>query len=346
MWNRLIGRCSCWHRVDLKRTLLSNRVHLNPVVQSTWFHTSLGRNQDSMNVFDRATKTHQKNKAAEYPDHEVYDYLRNEVADRLADRLCDILRHFPTALDLGAGKGYLSRYVTKDEVGKLYQLESSKKLLSLCQPADIDTENIVGDEEILPFPENHLDLVVSSLSLHWVNDLPGVLFQINRCLKDDGAFVAAMFGSDRTLYELRCSLQLAEIEREGGFGQHVSPFTDLRDVGSLLQRAGMNLTTLDSDDIVIDYPSMFELMEDLKGMGENNSTWHRKTVLNRETMLAASAIYREMYGNDDGSIPATFRVLYLIGWKKSKDQPKAMERGSATANLLDLEDFVKQSKDN
>merc|ERR1712017_27451 len=113
-------------------------------------------------------------------------------------------------------------------------------MLDLCKPCDIEIENVVGDEEYLPFEENYFDLVVSNLSLHWVNDLPGVLFQTNRCLKEDGAFVGSIFGTD-TLYELRCSLQLAEIEREGGFGQHISPFTDMRDLGSLLQRGGLTL---------------------------------------------------------------------------------------------------------
>merc|ERR1712142_939960 len=135
------------------------RMLLNPTSQTSSIHTSQSTNQDSMNIFDRGTKTHQKNLAAGYPDHEVYDYLRNEVAERLADRLCDILRFFPTALDLGAGKGYLARHITKEEVGKLYQLESSEKMLERCRPAEIETENIVGDEEFLPFEENYLDLV-------------------------------------------------------------------------------------------------------------------------------------------------------------------------------------------
>jgi len=167
------------------------------------------------------------------------------------------------------------------------------------------------------------------------------MIQINHCLKEDAAFIGTIFGTD-TLYELRCSLQLAEIEREGGFGQHVSPFTEMRDIGGLLQRAGLNLTTIDFDEIVIDYPSMFELMEDLKGMGENNCTWKRKHVLNRDTMLAASAIYKEMYGNEDGSIPATFQVLYMIGWKKSKKQPKPLKRGTATTSFRDLESFGRE----
>jgi len=334
-------RCTYLTKFSRKAQNVYQTLRHEPKSLRTIYTAHTLKQDSSMNIFDRKTKIHQKNIASQDPNQEVYDYLKSEIAERLADRLADILRHFPKALDLGAGKGFLSRHVTKDEIGKLYQLESSKGMLDLCTTSEVEVENVVADEEYLPFDENTFDLVISNLSLHWVNDLPGVLFQINRCLKEDGAFVGAIFGTD-TLYELRCSLQLAEIEREGGFGQHVSPFTEMRDIGSLLQRANLNLTTVDFDEITIDYPSMFELMEDLKGMGENNCTWKRKAILQRDTMLAASAIYKEMYGNEDGSIPASFQVLYMIGWKKGKHQSKPLERGSANATFKNLDSFARE----
>lgn len=69
------------------------------------------------------------------------------------------------------------------------------------------------------------------------------LLQIHYVLKPDGVFIGAMFGGD-TLYELRCSLQLAETEREGGFSPHVSPFTAVSDLGHLLGRAGFTTLTV------------------------------------------------------------------------------------------------------
>lgn len=48
----------------------------------------------------------------------------------------------------------------------------------------------------------------------------------------------------------------------------------------------------DTDEIVVGYPSMFELMNDLKGMGENSAAWIRKTHLHRDSMFAAAAIYK------------------------------------------------------
>lgn len=198
------------------------------------------------------------------------------------------------------------------------------------------TRQVLTDEETLPFEANTFDLVLSSLSMHWINDLPGVLAQINNVLKPDCAFVGAMFGGD-TLFELRTSLQLAEQERRGGISPHVSPLADVRDVGGLLQRAGFKMLTVDVDDIIVDYPDTFALMTDLQAMGESNAVLGREMgAIQRDVLLANDAIYRELHGNEDGTIPATFRMIYMIGWKESKDQAQPLPRGSGDINLKDI----------
>lgn len=174
------------------------------------------------------------------------------------------------------------------------------------------------------------------MGLHWVNDLPGALIQFNRALKPDSPFLGCLFGGD-TLFELRTSLQLAEQERWGGFGPHVSPMTDTTDVGNLMNRAGFTLLTIDIDDLIINYPSMFELMEDLKFMGESNAINGRRTHISRDTLIAASEIYKSLQGNQDGTIPATFQIINVIGWKRSDDQLKPLKRGTATRSMKELE---------
>lgn len=241
---------------------------------------------------------------------------------------------------------------------------------------DADTADrgfrVQADEEAIPFRDDTFDIVVSNLSMHWVNDLPGCLTQvrvvtaallrtssvsavamqgqpssliatclspryaqIKNCLVPDGVFIGAMFGGD-TLFELRCSLQLAEIERKGGFAPRISPFADVRDCGSLLQRAGFTLLTVDVDDITVNYPSPYELVQDLRGMGEINASVKRNHTLSPETFAAAAAVYQDMYGNEDGTIPATFQVIYLLGWKPDPTQAKPAARGSATHSIADL----------
>jgi NADH dehydrogenase [ubiquinone] 1 alpha subcomplex assembly factor 5 len=178
--------------------------------------------------------------------------------------------------------------------------------------------------------------VLSSLSLHWINNLPAVLAQINSILKADSPFIGVMLGGD-SLYELRTSLQLADLDRRGGVSTHTSPLADVRDVGGLLQHAGFKLLTVDVDDIVIDYPTSFDLMQDLQAMGESNAVLGRElSGIRRDVLAAGEGIYRELHGNEDGSVPATFRLIYMIGWKEGKGQQKPLPRGSGMVSIKDV----------
>ena len=104
-------------------------------------------------------------------------------------------------------------------------------------------------------------------------------------------------------------------------------------MSSLLSRAGFNLPAVDVDEVTINYPSIFELIDDLRFMGESNAVSLRRPHLRRDTLVAADAIYRALHGNEDGTIPATFQVVYAIGWKPSASQPKPLARGSAKTSL-------------
>lgn len=295
-----------------------------------------------MNVFSREMKQRQKDWAAQLQDSQQYDYLREEVGSRVADRVYDIARTFPLALDIGGGRSHIAEHLSKEVVERFCLTDVSQQSLRRRRPSEIPTHCVLADEEFLPFKENTFDLVVSSLALHWINDLPGALRQIHQVLKPDGVFIGAMVGGE-TLYELRCSLQLAETEREGGFSPHISPYTAVTDLGNLLGQAGFNMLTVDIDDIQVHYPGIMEVMTDLQGMGESNCAWNRKSLLHRDTILAAAAIYKEMYGSEDGSIPATFEILYMIGWKPHESQAKPAKRGSATVSFGDLSKISRPS---
>lgn len=316
----------------------------------------------AIQVFDTHTKwTHKERAAANEEQSRKVDYLRDEVAARLCDRLLDINRTFPKALDFGANACNIARILTRPNpdpdakgkdaepiskrVGSIHCTDTSPSLLyrGRAEPfnKEIDiTREVLKNPEYLPYEPESFDLAMSSLSLHWINDLPSVLAQINTALKPDAPFIAAMSGGD-TLFELRGSLQLAEQERMGGIGTHISPLADVRDVGNLLTRAGFKLLTVDVDDIIVDYPSTFALMSDLQAMGEANAALRRDASgIRRDVLLATEAIYRELYGEqgEDGSItiPATFRTIYMIGWKESPDQAKPLERGTGESNLTDV----------
>ena len=292
--------------------------------------------QSSVNIFDRRAKRWQKNRAAASPNASTYDYLKDEVAYRLVDRLGDVSRAFPLALDLGSGRGHVAKFADSDSIGLLVQTDMAEEALKNVTCATTTTK-IQADEESIPFRTNSFDLVTSCLALHWVNDLPGTFQQILNLLREDGVFIGALFAVD-TLFELRCAFQLAEEAMRGGVAARVSPFTDMQDVGSLLSRAGFVMTTIDVDEIVVNYPTMRALMKDLQCMGESNAAWTRSNYISKSVLREAETIYKSMYGieEDGSSIPATYRVLHMIGWKPGGNQWQAAERGSGTVSLKDV----------
>jgi SAM-dependent methyltransferase len=191
----------------------------------------------------------------------------------------------------------------------------------------------LDETETLPLSPESLDLVISTLAFQFVNDLPGVLAQIRRALKPDGLLLAAMIGGD-SLTELRQSFAAAEAECEGGVSPRVLPFADLRDVGALLQRAGLALPVTDVDRVVVRYDSAFALMADLRRMGATNVLIERRRApTRRTTMLRMAEIYNERFSDPNGRIRATFDVIWLSGWAPHKSQQKPLKPGSAKASL-------------
>nr|XP_045593824.1 arginine-hydroxylase NDUFAF5, mitochondrial-like isoform X1 [Procambarus clarkii] len=326
--------CACWRNV----LPVFGQGGFASVIKR--IHTSgfaAQKQNGAVNVFDRHSKLLQRERAARDPDVAIYDYLKEEVGYRLSDRILDVKRELKTGLDLGCGRGFVAKNITDAELQHLYMSDFSPAMLETAQtPENVGfTKLIIDEEQRFPLESNFFDLVISNLNLHWVNNLPGCLKEVHRVLTNDGVFLASMFGGD-TLYELRSSLVLAELEREGGFSPHVSPFTEIRDIGGLLNQCGFTMLTIDVDEIIVGYPSLFELMRDLQGMAENNAGISRKSHLHRDTLLAACAIYQEMYGKEEG-ITATFQIIYMIGWKPDpKQKVNVAERGSGQISLKDL----------
>ncbi|WP_282604190.1 methyltransferase domain-containing protein [Pelagibius sp. Alg239-R121] len=289
---------------------------------------------DVMNVFDRALVRRHHDRAGETIAD--YSFLFDAVAQRLADRLLDVTRRFPRCLDLGSRGGAMARALAeRRDIELMVQCDLSPAMAKVAGTPSHRVAAVSADEEFLPFAPGSFELVVSNLSLHWTNDLPGALIQIRQILKPDGLFLGAMLGGE-TLHELRTALMQAEIELEGGVSPRLSPLADLRDAGALLQRAGFALPVADVDRITVSYPNALKLMQDLRGMGETNAIHtRRQTMTRRSTLFRAAEIYQETFGDSDGRIPATFDILTLTGWVPDASQQQPLRPGSARSRLAD-----------
>jgi SAM-dependent methyltransferase len=267
--------------------------------------------------------------------HAPSDFLLERVAEDAADRIATVLRRFELALDLGTPGDALRRALIAS--GKVGMVIAAHALADrVARDDSTSTLTVRCDEEALPFRDASLDLVASGLSLQFVNDLPGTLVQIRRALKPDGLFLAALIGGD-TLSELRQAFATAEAEIENGVSPRVAPFADVRDLGSLLQRAGFALPVTDVDRFSVRYSSPLALMHDLRRMGATNALIERsRRPLKRSVLARMMEDYGARFADADGRIRATFEIMWLSGWAPHESQQQPLKPGSAQRRLADV----------
>ena len=283
-------------------------------------------------LFDRALHRRRLDRAAQ--GFSAAGFLKARAAQDAVERLETIMREFPVAVDLGARDGAFATALAASDarlrIALLIETDLSAAML-----AGRPSPRVQVDEEHLPFADQSLDLVVSTLALHWVNDLPGALIQIRRALKPDGLFLGAMLGGS-TLTELRQVLTEAEAEITGGAGLRISPFADTFDAAGLLQRAGFALPVADIDRVRVRYSHPLKLIADLKAMGETNALVERAhQPLSRAVLARACELYAARFAEPDGRVVATFDIVTLTGWAPHPDQQKPLRPGSAKMRLAD-----------
>jgi SAM-dependent methyltransferase len=251
------------------------------------------------------------------------DFLLRRVVDDLDDRLGAVLRTFTEAVDLGSPSALAAeRLRASGRVGHVTRLAPRA-----------EAGAVLADLEALPLAPARFDLAVSLLALQHVNDLPGTLAQLRRSLRPDGLFIGCLLGG-RTLTELRQVFGQAESEVEGGVSPRVAPFAEVREMGSLLQRAGFALPVTDVEIVTVRYRDPFALMHDLRAMGLTNVLLdRRRTPLRRDTLLRAAALYAERFADPDGRLRASFEILWLSGWAPHESQQKPLKPGTAQTRL-------------
>ena len=252
------------------------------------------------------------------------DFLHVRAALGATDSLEAILRDFPVAVDLSARPEAFADLLAESpaaaKVGPITVLNTNAADPG-AHPLDIEDASA--------------DLIVSLMTLHWANDLPGALTQIRRALKPDGLFLGTLLGA-ATLKELRAVLTEAELAERGGAQARVSPFADGYDGAALLQRAGFALPVSDVDRVTVRYPDLFALIRDLRAMGETNQLAGVIRPLTRGILMRAAALYVEKFGDADGRIPATFEIVNRAGWAPHESQQKPLPRGSAKVRMADV----------
>ena len=243
----------------------------------------------------------------------------------MLDRLDDVTRSFSSALDLG-GRGFVAPLLAARGIPTV------SMDLSPAMASRAGAPSVAADEESIPFADGSFDLVIASVSLHWANDLPGVLIQLRRSLRPDGLLLASIPVLD-TLGPLRRALLEAEEALLGGASPRVSPFPELRDCAGLLQRAGFALPVVDVERVRLAYAEPLDLLRDLQAAGETNAVRLRERRPPPRALLpmALAALRAE-----EGLAPMELRLAMMTGWAPATGQPKPLQPGQFTTRLTDI----------
>ena len=289
-------------------------------------------------IFNTEQIVRQRDRAARSGFAQGGDFLKKLAIERLEDRLSLIKRDFPHVIDVGSHGGMVAQHLqSHPKIGTILSLDPSAvftKQAHAFGPSEM--MDVEGMPNKIAAPFDRVDGIVSLLYLHQVNDIPGLMMQMARQLKPDGLFFAILFGG-RTLQELRACISAAEEELTGGIGPHIAPMADIRDIGGLMQRAGLAMPVADSELLTLTYSSIFPLMADLRAMGEGNCLIGRRTGFSRRDLFLRTAeIYQERYAMPDGRIPASFELIHVTGWSPDKSQPQPLKPGSATTPITDV----------
>ena len=262
-------------------------------------------------LFDTGLLGHRRARAARIGGA---DFLHAAVADEVSERLREVNRTFLAPAVVAPRAAFWAERLAA---------------------AGLGAATLAADAEVLALDEGAHDLLVHGLALHWSNDPVGQLVQARRALRKDGLFLGALFGGE-TLHELRLALAEAEVEVLGGISPRVAPMGEIRDLGGLLQRAGLALPVADSQRFDVSYPDAVALMRDLRAMGETNVMVERlRRPMRREMLARAAALYAARFGTPDGRVRASFDVIFLTGWAPAPEQPKPLRPGSARTRLAD-----------
>lgn len=269
--------------------------------------------------------------AAGYADH---DFLKRAVAERIVDRLDAVRRRFGHVIDVDCHNGVLAEMLqAHPSVDRVTAFDPSPRMAAAARDRGIDA--VVARADALPLAEESVDAVFSGFSLHWANDLPGVMLKLRQLLKPDGLMIIALAGGV-TLEGWRNCLAEAETAVTGGMSPRVLPMADIRDLGGLIGRAGMALPVADSDTLTITWPDAFALMRDLRGMAEANALAGRlKMPTSRQVFMQAAMLAAERLGDGDGRISENFEIITLTGWAPHESQQQPLKPGSAKQSLAD-----------
>lgn len=260
-----------------------------------------------MSAFDKHKTRQSFDRAAHRYDQSAG--LQQQVAETLTDRQLGSSLQPSAILDLGCGTGQVAHTLCKAyPAAAMTALDFSPKMLDQTakrlMQSDYHAELVCADAEHLPFSAASFDLIASSLMLQWSNDLQATLSACRDCLKEGGEMAFSTFLTG-TLLEVRSSWETVDQE------PHTSDFIELEALHQTLEAAGFSQIEIITETIVMPYPSVREMIMDIKRIGASNARVERERGLTGKARFAAFERAFDTFRRVDGIYPCTWQLAYV-----------------------------------
>ena len=262
-------------------------------------------------VFNRYAKT-----------YDQFSILQDKISDNLFERL-DLIKLKPNLiLDLGCGTGrngkilkerYRNMRLVNYDFSENMLLEARKKQkIFFDQILNVKKSDFVcGDIEELSFSDETFDIIWSTSSLQWCNNLSNTFKKIRSILKPGGLFIFSTFGPN-TLFELK------NITEKLSHYQKTNDFIGMHNIENMLTSEGFSNLVIDSEEFCLTYKNINKLFLDLKNIGATSGFEDKKNGLSGKSFLKLIIDGYKQYSYD-GIFPVTYEAIYGHAWNIPKN---------------------------
>jgi malonyl-CoA O-methyltransferase len=195
-------------------------------------------------------------------------------------------------------------------------MDFSYEMVSQCKNKNIKLEPLVADAEYMPFETSTFDLIISSFTLHWCQQIDKIFSDIFRILKYDGNFMFTTVGPD-TLKELRDAYKVIDSY------EHINTFDDMHTYGDILLSSGFHDPVMDVERLIIEYKNFNEVLQSLRKTGASTVIYNESKFTTKKSLKNLENHYKK--SNKNGLFPVTYEMIYGIAWKKGTQNSKNNE---------------------
>lgn len=217
-----------------------------------------------------------------------------------------ITPQYTSVLDLGCGTGTMAiKLQQKAPAAEIHAIDIAEGMIREAQKRSIQEKvpqiNFqLGDMEYIPYPAESFDLVVSNLSLQWLENPQQCFSEVQRVLKPEGRFIFTTV-IDGSLSELQATYEKIK-------HAYTHPLLAPMRIKDALNTAGLIIFGAETFANTIYYKTFTDMLDSIRGIGAKA---HQAKPLTK-TKLAQLT---KLYPHNPQGYPVTYEVMFCTALK-------------------------------